>query len=767
MTSAINYAEPIYPLTKREMFDEENMKPLLTDENFNKKDRERLSNYNKHRVSGSRINVSYRFGLGCEEEQLGRLFPDDGIGLQSFRFDIRNPLAKKYYWDLDCENAHYRIALRFCERYDIKKEKLEYYVNNRNDCLKMVSNSRKKSKTEFLKILYGGDIKLYSESFYEMDGELTQEGITFLRALEKEVAVLMNMVWNNYPDLHKLKTGKDKKPIAKKQNPKASLMSLIFQTEERKILMFLDWLLAQRGRYMAVFIHDGGYVEKLEGETQFPKEILDECSAIITEHLKYKTTITQKEIEYDWKPPACSLTTYQIRKQEFEKNNFLVGSTFVNIHSDGYVEYIKPNDMKTRLRNNNYKEYVPETDKYVKKYFYDSWLDDSERATFERIDFNPDIENCPPTIYNLFKGFKAEKFKPETPMTNIEIASLVKPILRHIDYLTTGNQIWFIKWLANIIQNPSKKSEVGCLIRDEGGLLLEGGGTGKNLLLEWFGNEILGEEYVYVVGDNKEMYGDFNSQFEGKLLVIVEEASSKENHGNNDILKSKITSKKINVNKKMIAQYSVKDYANWIFCSNNRNPLPIKQGNRRIAVCDTNPEMRGNIQYFTALDACLGNPMVKWAFYQYLKTVKTYSSPIEFQNSIPNTAAYREVRMLNAPLYLKWILYELRNGTLKNGTTTELYEEFRCWIKRNREGNEESMIGMTAFGLLLNKSKEANNDYVLEEQGNKAKNSKGCMFMDWNIEGVIKGLQNLFLLEKDFKYETKFEYSETDGEDST
>ena len=44
------------------------------------------------------------------------------------------------------------------------------------------------------------------------------------------------------------------------------------------------------------------------------------------------------------------------------------------------------------------------------------------------------------------------------------------------------------------------------------------------------------------------MYGDFNSQFEGKLLVIVEEASSKENHGNNDILKSKITSKKINVN---------------------------------------------------------------------------------------------------------------------------------------------------------------------------------------------------------------------------
>ena len=91
------YVEPIYPITKRERVDEDNMKPTLNVTNFNKKDRDRLSIYNKHRLSGGTINASYRFGSGCEEHYLGRLFPDDGLGLQSFRFDVRNPLSKEYY----------------------------------------------------------------------------------------------------------------------------------------------------------------------------------------------------------------------------------------------------------------------------------------------------------------------------------------------------------------------------------------------------------------------------------------------------------------------------------------------------------------------------------------------------------------------------------------------------------------------------------------------------------------------------------------------
>ena len=96
-TTVTDFCEPQYPICKRERFDEDNMKHLLCDTDFAKADRDRLSIYNKHRFSGGRVIVSYRFGTGCEDRQLGRLYPDGGIGLQGFRFDMRNPLVGKIH----------------------------------------------------------------------------------------------------------------------------------------------------------------------------------------------------------------------------------------------------------------------------------------------------------------------------------------------------------------------------------------------------------------------------------------------------------------------------------------------------------------------------------------------------------------------------------------------------------------------------------------------------------------------------------------------
>ena len=82
-----SYVEPVYPITKKERFDEDNMKSLLRDTNFNKKDRDRLTEYNKKRYSGGEVSATYKLAAGCEEYQLGRLFPQDGVGLQSYCFD--------------------------------------------------------------------------------------------------------------------------------------------------------------------------------------------------------------------------------------------------------------------------------------------------------------------------------------------------------------------------------------------------------------------------------------------------------------------------------------------------------------------------------------------------------------------------------------------------------------------------------------------------------------------------------------------------------
>ena len=131
--------------------------------------------------------------------------------------------------------------------------------------------------------------------------------------------------------------------------------------------------------------------------------------------------------------------------------------------------------------------------------------------------------------------------------------------------------------MAYINKTPHIKCEVAPLILEGGGLIVEGGKTGKKLLFEWFGNEIMGEDYFHVVGDNKELYTPFNSLFEGKLLVFVEEASGQDNHANADALKAKITSKTINVNKKMVAQYKTRDYTRYVFTSNNRTRCQLNK----------------------------------------------------------------------------------------------------------------------------------------------------------------------------------------------
>ena len=359
-------------ITKREKFDENVMKPLLTDPRYNKSDLCRLSIYNKHRVSGSEINVSYKYGEGSDEHQLGRLFPEDGIGLQSFRFDLRNPLTKQYYWDADVENCHYVIALKFCIDYGIKHDKIKYYVEHRAECLKMVSDKRKKAKTEFLKVLYGGNIKHYSSLYdNETEGNITKEGFEFLKDIQKEVETLMLLVWDKNAHLHDLKTGQDKKKISKKPNPKASLMSLIFQTEERKILLAFDEFLTENNRYLAVYIHDGGLVEKLEGETKFPEELLIEGAKRIKYKLDYDLVLTQKEITHEWQPYKAQETQYEIKKREFESRNFLIGTMFCCIHADGYVEFMKKQDAKTKFENWIITEYDAEKDKNVKKSFLD------------------------------------------------------------------------------------------------------------------------------------------------------------------------------------------------------------------------------------------------------------------------------------------------------------------------------------------------------------------------------------------------------------
>lgn len=771
-----NYSEPNYPIVRREYFDDDNIRLLINDDKFNKNDRNRLSNYNRHRLSGSIVNVEYKLADDVNEYNLGRLYPTDGIGLQSYRADMRNPLTKKNNFDVDVENCHPCIAEKKCKEYELPHQYISNYINNRDLVLQSISNDRKTAKTEILKILYGGDVRMYNQYYENQIGEIKQEGLIILQNLKVEFNRLQDEIWIRNSHLHKIKIGG--KVLDKKPNKKASLMALIFQTSERKLLMMIDYVMKEKyNRSFSVLIHDGGLILKKEGETTFPIEILDDVSRIITSHTGIKTRLTEKPIEYNWVPEQ-KLSPYETMKLEFEKKYYYIGSKIVKELDNGELLYMSVTEFHNKNKNLHW---IEEDDKNhkIKKYFTNEWLEDKTRADYERADFIPNTEKCPKNVYNRFKGFEAEKLAnefltgnmTENDISKSEIEELIQPILKHINLLCGGDDefaSYLLNVQAGIIQHPDKKSEVLIIFRDVDGLLCAGGGNGKSLyLVDFFCYKIIGENYSCEIHDNADLYSSFNSQYSGKLVGVIEECGDGEHHRNENKLKNYISSSKRNVNTKGIQQYTMNDYLTFFGNTNNSNPLPIRIGNRRIAIVDVDTTNRNNREYFENLTKCMEDKRVQYYFYLYLKFhVEAYNSPIEYQINIPKNKTYRELLRLNAPLHIKWICHKIETYSLKNDSMRNLYLDYVSWIKENREAKDDNKImSETSFGIILKRDgnvlDENDEHYCLLNIGDKTK-SRGIMKYKWNIENVIHSLKKIYLLPENFEYD--FDDNSTENE---
>jgi hypothetical protein len=314
-------------IVKYELYDPDVMEQLLRDvDNFSKQDLKRLKLYKKNRLHGNSVEVVYHYGKGCEENQLGRLYVKNNIGLQSFPFDIRNPLLEKNYWDIDGENMHYVLMSKLGESWGINVDYIKYYCNNRDQCLQQLSSNRKIAKTAFLKVAYGGNVKLYND-FYN-DDNLDPEGdITLLKNIETETKNLMEMCYIKYTQFHNI--------VKKKNNPKASLFALILQTEERKCILTLDNYFKSIGRSVDILIHDGLEIRKLPNETQFPNELLINGENAIFQNTGYKIKLICKPLKHNFKinkQPKIIIDDIYAAKKFIE----LMGENIVRNNNDIY-----------------------------------------------------------------------------------------------------------------------------------------------------------------------------------------------------------------------------------------------------------------------------------------------------------------------------------------------------------------------------------------------------------------------------------------------
>jgi hypothetical protein len=142
-------------------------------------------------------------------------------------------------------------------------------------------------------------------------------------------------------------------------------------------------------------------------------------------------------------------------------------------------------------------------------------------------------------------------------------------------------------YFAHIIQKPWKKTGVVVALRSK-----QGGG--KGVIISKL-DEIIGDNHFCQNSNANYLFGDFNGQLEGKILVNLDEAFWGGDKKMEGMMKNKITERNQTINKKNKEAYMVSDYANYIISTNNDWFAGTTEDDRRYYCLELNNKYAGRM----------------------------------------------------------------------------------------------------------------------------------------------------------------------------
>lgn len=263
---------------KTEVFDLDFAQWIVENKDISKQERDAVRRLVAKRVKGNHHDTTYKLGKDIKHDDLGRFIAMRNTGLQCLSRECRAALAQKYYWDVDIRNAQPTLLQQYAEKRGWKCEKLTHYNQNRDDyiaeLMDVLQIDRDEAKDNVNRVMFGGG----------------SAGLTsfFVTELQPEISMLMRNIFNENQTKYPV--------IAKRAFPASSMMALVLQTEERRCLMTMDMSLAHQGRSLDVLIHDGGLVQKKEGEVRMPEEVLRRVERDIKDDTGYIVSLAVKPL---------------------------------------------------------------------------------------------------------------------------------------------------------------------------------------------------------------------------------------------------------------------------------------------------------------------------------------------------------------------------------------------------------------------------------------------------------------------------------------
>lgn len=324
---------------------------------------------------------------------------------------------------------------------------------------------------------------------------------------------------------------------------------------------------------------------------------------------------------------------------------------------------------------------------------FDIWIKSDKRKMIYHKDlvFNPTMQIREGQV-NMFDGL------PMGPMLNDvdqligfkEAHDMCKPFMELLMHLCGEREvvIWILKWLAYPLQNQGAKMATSILVHGEVQ------GAGKSLFFGKVMREIYGK-YCVTLGQNglESIYTDWAEQ---KLYCLFEEIfNNKSKFGMMGLIKHMITGETIRIDKKFMSGYEQSNHINCVFLSNDTQPLPLEERDRRFLVVW--PEKKLNDDLKNRVMQCLDNGGVQ-AFYTYLLQLPL--GDFGSHTEPPMTKAKEKIINYGLPnwkLFLQqWKARELQ-WPYQCCLSQDLFSAYMAWCRHN---NEKPLPANKFLGLL-------------------------------------------------------------------
>lgn len=350
------------------------------------------------------------------------------------------------------------------------------------------------------------------------------------------------------------------------------------------------------------------------------------------------STLNKKQL----KDPFSFFLARHVAEKKHDKNLFKETKSYLLNHiaqfGDGQCPYYLIQTDKTITMNAFSKAYIKRFPKGIVE-----WFENQNIIKTIIMDTSTSKRIVDDKFINIFKGFK---FKP-LPLNKYpkEVKAKGEWILNEYlkAFIADKNDEVFkfiCCWIANLCNGK----------RNESMIVLEHvlKGIGKSTFIKFIFN-LLGEN-ACVKGSTKDILGNTNIHWYGKLFIYFEELSVSKSEYNklSEALKDLITDSKMRLRGLFKDAIQVDATMSFVSCSNNLRVIKDNTG-RRFLTCDLPYKgFIGNTKYFDKLHGLLEDEVVMSYLFNYFRS---YKIDIDTRR-VPLTEAKKNARILSySPLH--------------------------------------------------------------------------------------------------------------------